>query len=106
MAQRALRLTAEKCSDKYPRAHEIVENDIYVDDCISGSATEAQGLQDTDELKLSVGTGGFDWKGFTVSSRDPDTNLSGGEMFVLVGGRIWYPKTDRIMFNISSMFKR
>ena len=105
LAQRALRLTAERSSDKYPRAYEIVNKDIYVDDCISGSADEALGLQDTDELQLSVGTGGFDWKGFTVSGRDPDPILSGGQMFVPVGGRKWYPKTDRIMFNVSEFAK-
>ena len=72
LAQSALWLTAERSLDKYPRAYEIVNNDIYVDDCVSGSADEALGLKDTDELQLSIADGGFNWKGFTFSGRDPD----------------------------------
>ena len=61
---------------------------------MSGNASEVDGLHDTDELKLSLEKGGFALKGFSVSGRDPDPTLSGGEDFVLVGGLKWYPKND------------
>ena len=41
-AERALRLVAEMTIDQYPIAYEIIQNDIYVDDCISGEATEEE----------------------------------------------------------------
>ena len=70
-----------------------------------GNVSEAQGLHDTDELKLSVATGGFNWKSFTVSGREPDPMLSGGQTFMLVGGMKWFSKEDRIMLNISDFSK-
>ena len=38
-ADQGLRLTAEKCALKYPRVCQIIDKDIYVDDCVSGEAS-------------------------------------------------------------------
>ena len=103
LAERAIRLTAEKNLDSYPKAHRIINDDIYVDDCLSGNDSHSGMLQDTDELKLTLDSGGFTLKGFTVSGRDPDPTLSGGELFVVVGGLKWFPKGDFIMPNIGDL---
>ena len=55
-AERGLRLTAEKCALKYPRACQIIDKDIYVDDCVSGEASRDRVRTVTDELKLVVST--------------------------------------------------
>ena len=43
-AERAIRQTAEKNRDEYTIACDIVQNDIYVDDCISGTTSEGEGV--------------------------------------------------------------
>ena len=35
-AERGLRETARLNKDKFPQVNEVVQNDIYVDDCLSG----------------------------------------------------------------------
>ena len=49
-AERAVCLTAEKNIKQYPKAYDIIYNDGYVDDCISGA-------------KLSPENGGFTFGG-------------------------------------------
>ena len=102
-AERAVRLTAEKNAEQYPRAHDIVLNDIYVDDCISGTDTEVERLVATDELKLSLEKGGFTLKGFSFSGSMPDEKLSVDGVFVSVGGLKWYTKEDYLMLNVNEL---
>ena len=64
-AERAIRQTAEKNRDEYPIAYDIVQNDIYVDDCISGTTPEGEGVLVTEELMLCLEKGGFTLKGFS-----------------------------------------
>ena len=103
LAERALRLTAEKNIEKYPVAHDIIKNDMYMDDTASGNASEMAGLCDTDQLTRSLASGNFSLKGFTVSGKDPDPTLSGGKDYVLVAGLKWFPKSDRIALNINEL---
>ena len=59
LAERALRLTAEKNIEKYPVAHDIIKNDMYMDDTASGNASEMAGLCDTGQHTRSVASGNF-----------------------------------------------
>ena len=103
LAERALRLVVEMMIDQYPIAYEIIQNDIYVDDCISGEATEAEMANATDELRLCLEKGGFTLKGFTFSGQDPEEELSADGQSVMVGGLKWYPKGDYLMLNIGEL---
>ena len=58
-AERALRVTVEKCRHLYPKAFDVITNDTYVDDCMSGTDSEDEGHLTMDEVQLSVGMGGF-----------------------------------------------
>ena len=102
-AERAIRMVVDLMSELYPRAADIVNNDVYVDDCISGEVTEQDRLEATDELKLSLEKGGFTLKGLTFSGEDPDLTLSEDGKSVRTGGIIWFPKGDFIMLNVGDL---
>ncbi len=102
-AERALRLTSTMFMNEYPKAYSIVQNDIYVDDCISGEDTEVDREIVTEELSNSLRMGGFSLKGFTFSGNLPDKNLSADKQSVGVGGLKWYPKEDSLMFNLGEL---
>ena len=50
LAECGLRRTAELSRDKFPEACEVIINDTYVDDCISGTEHLHESLRLTDEL--------------------------------------------------------
>ena len=102
-AERALRLIAELMKDEYPMAYDIIMNDVYVDDCISGEDTlEARNVS-TDQVKLSLEKGGFTLKGFTFSGEDPDDHLSADGKMIMTGGLRYFPKGDFLMLNIGKI---
>ena len=102
-AEKAIRLTTVKYRDQYPVAHDIVNNDTYVDDIISGARSESEMHSASDELILSLQKGGFALKGFSFSGQDPDANLSEDKKSVNVGGVKWFTKDDYIMLNTGKM---
>ena len=101
-AERAIRLTAEKNIERYPKAHEIIHKRTYVDDVISGEKNEKVGVVATEELQECLATGGFGLKGFTYSGHDPDESLSEDTKSVMVGGLRWYSKEDYLMVNVDT----
>ena len=54
-AERALRETARLRSEEYPRVYEIVQNDIYVDDCLSGEDSIEARNTVTDDMATVLG---------------------------------------------------
>ena len=62
---------------EYPKVNEIVKNDIYVDDSISGRQSEREALKRADELEVVCNREGFVLKGITFSIQDPPESLSG-----------------------------
>ena len=59
LAEKGLRLTAEKTQHLYPRAHDVIMKDIYVDDCMSGEFSADERARTTDELKVALEKGGL-----------------------------------------------
>ena len=94
-----MRLIADLTKEEYPRAHEIVNSDVYVDDCVSGESSEEERMEATDQLQISLEAGGFTLKGFTFSGSDPDRSLSDDGLSILVGGIRWFPGKDFWMLN-------
>ena len=99
-AERALRMTTEKFKKEFPRINEIVNKDVYVDDCISGEPTQCLSFQTADELTLVLMHGGFCLKGFTFSGSDPPKHLSEDGESVNVAGMKWLPKRDQLQLDI------
>ena len=98
-AEGGLRETAKLSDKEYPLINQIVQNDIYVDDCLSGKNTELS-LEKADQLELVLNRGGFSLKGVTFSKRDPPNNLSADYCSVNVARMKWFPKEDMVSLDI------
>ena len=68
-AEYALQQTAELSSYEYPDVKQVVDHDIYVDDCLSGEESVSLAHQLADRFELVVNRTGFQNKGcFNISS--------------------------------------
>ena len=99
----AIRKTAELTKDKYPEAYPVIMNDIYVDDCLSGTSSVKSRNITTDQLISALATTGFDIKGLTLSGELPPEHLSQDGVSVTVGGFKWFPLEDDVSLNISEL---
>ena len=99
-AEGGLRETADIQKNGYPRQNEIVNEDIYVDDCLSGEDLYDINRDTTDGLEIMLNKGGFHLKGITFSGYDPPENLSNDDKSVTVAGMKWFPKLDVLSLNI------
>ena len=88
---------------EYPLINQIVQNDTYVDDCLSGENMEELALEEADQLELVLNRGGFSLKGVTFSKRDPPNNLSTDDCSVNVAGMKWFPKEDMVSLDIGEL---
>ena len=102
-AERALRETANLQKDKYPRQCEIVNDDAYVDDIVSGEDSYDTAREVTDGLEIMLNGGGFRTKGVTFSGFDPPDNLSNEDKSVNVAGLKWFPKSDCLTLNVNEL---
>ena len=107
-AEKAVRETAKLCQDKYPRQNEIIQNDLYMDDCFSGENSNESAEKATDDLQIVLGKGGFHLKGITFTGFDPPDHLSNNDkQSVNVGGLKWFSKSDKLSLNIGELnFKK
>ena len=88
-------------SPEYPCVNQIVQNDIYVDDCLSGKENEQKALEIADQVELVINRGGFSLKGITFSGKEPPSTLSADNTSINVAGMKWFPKADVISLDIS-----
>ena len=102
-AERALRMTAHLSKEEYPDTNETVQNDIYVDDCMSGESSEDLTFQRADELSLVLRRGGFGLKGFTFSHKNPPKDLSEDGKSINVAGMKWFSKDDYLQLDIGDL---
>ena len=70
-AERGIRMTSAMLKNEYPKVHQIVTKDIYVDDCLTGERSTHHLHQRADQLSLVLMKGGFNLKGFTFSGAKP-----------------------------------
>ena len=105
LAERALRETARLNKNDYPRQNEIVQDDIYVDDCISGESSEELAFESASDLEKVLNTAGFRLKGITFSGHDPPDHLSNDanddiDKSINVSGMKWYSREDFLSLKI------
>ena len=55
--ERGLRETARLLAEEYPKVNQIVQNDIYADDCLSEEENVEKALKKADELELMLNHG-------------------------------------------------
>ena len=84
-AEAALRETARLSKDEYPRVCEVVHDEFYVDDCLSGASDMEELHELASELDTVLRKGGFKLKGFTFSGEPPPEALSKGKKFINAG---------------------
>ncbi|XP_066921417.1 uncharacterized protein [Clytia hemisphaerica] len=102
-AERGLRETARLLKDEYPEVFQIISNDIYVDDCLSGSTSITKVKSIADNLEVAINHGGFGLKGFTFSGKNPKESLSTDGNSVSVAGLKWYPLKDEISLDVQDL---
>ena len=102
-AERGLRETARLLQDDYPEIHQVVSNDIYIDDCLSGAPDDSKVQSIADNLEIVVNHGGFTLKGFTFSGQNPHQSLSADGQSVSVAGLKWYPLPDEISLDVQDL---
>ena len=83
--------------------HKIISDDIYVDDCMSGTSSTPTAYSTADQLELVVNEGGFTLKGFTFSGQDPPKDLSSDGKSVSVAGLKWHSKDDTISLDVQEL---
>ena len=76
LAECGLRKTAELTPSKCPKVYDIIMNDMYVDDCMSGDDSFDEMLRAMEQLSVASAKGGFSIKGFTFSGKDPPEHMS------------------------------
>ena len=96
-------MTADHSKMEFPEVNNIVQNNIYVDDCISGEATTELSFQRADELTLVLIRGGFCLKGFTFSGLDPPKALSEDRKSINVAGMKWFSMSDNLNLDIGPL---
>ena len=69
-AERDLRETARLSAEEYPQVNQIVQNNIYVNDCLSGKENVEKAFKKADELEIMLNRGGFTLKGITFTGGD------------------------------------
>ena len=85
-AERAVREAANMQKDAYPRQAEIVNDDFYVDDCVSGEDTYEVAKKVTDDLGHVLGRLGFWLKGVNFTGFDPPEALGNTDKSVNIFG--------------------
>eukprot|EP00794_Sanderia_malayensis_P014602 gene14602-biopygen11691 len=102
-AEHGLRTISRILKDQYPCVDDIVQNDIYVDDCITGEPNISLAHQRAAELELVITHGNFHLKGVTFPGSNPPDNLTDDGTSIAVGGMIWHPESDELSINIGEL---
>ena len=102
-SERALRETSKLFKDQYPEVNQVVQEDIYVDDCLSGDKSKLATIEKADDLENVLNNGGFCLKGVIFSNEDPREDLSKDGKSINVAGMKWYPKADVISLDVGEL---
>ena len=101
-AERAIREAANMQKAAYPRQAEIVNDDFYVDDCVSGEYNYEEAKKVTDDLG-HVQVRWFGIKGVTYAGFDPPEALSNTDKSDNVFGGKWFSKEDLLSLSVSEL---
>ena len=94
---------AELSQNTYPEVNYIVQNFIYVDDCLTGEDGIDLAHHRADELEIVLNRGGFNLKGVSFSGEDPPSTLTEDGQMIFVGGMKWFVKEDMLSINIGEL---
>ena len=90
-------------AEEQPQVNEIVQNDIYLDDCLSREENVEKTLQRADELELVLNHVDFTLNGITLTGGDLPSALLTDDSCVNLAGMKWFPKEDLLALNIGEL---
>ena len=102
-AEYGLRKVAELSQYTYPEVNHIVQNDIYVDDCITREDRIDLAHHRADELEIVLNRGGFNLKGVSFSGEDPPSTLTEDGQMIFGEGMKWFVKEDMLSINTAEL---
>ena len=102
-AEQGLRMIASLSKEEYPAVKDVVHNDIYVDDCLSGETGRTQAHVLADQLEIVLSKGNFRLKGVAFSGEEPIEKLTDDGETIHVAGMKWFPKEDTISLNLGEL---
>lgn len=94
--------------ENYPKASEIVKNDFYVDDSVSGADSVEEALEIYKQLRQLMSSASFNLRKWSTNSQEllkhiplseQETQAHGGAIKTL--GVVWSPLTDDFSFNLN-----
>lgn len=112
MAVKTMQKLAEDEKDAFPRAAEVVCNDFYVDDCLSGADTLVDAITLKEELLALMQAGGMKLLKWSSNSRDllrtlPDDHIEcraplefDDDDSIKALGIRWYPAADEFRYKV------
>ncbi|XP_045461089.1 uncharacterized protein LOC123671351 [Harmonia axyridis] len=111
----ALRVLKQLVFDEgkdFPRASKVLDDDIYVDDILTGAFNVQEAIELRDELQVMLKKGGFSLKKFSSNCLDilndlpPDhieakLDFNDDNMGIKILGLSWIPAVDSFIFNVN-----
>ena len=105
-AEYGLKTIAEIFGDNHSEIKKIVNQDVYVDDVITGETDIKSAHMHADELELILNHGSFKLKEIAFSGEDPPESLSDDGETIHVGGMRWYTYSDELSLNIDEFHQK
>ena len=105
-AETALRETVKLFRHKYPEVFRVINEDVYVDDCLSGGDQIELIQKLSNSIQQILSYDGFTLRGVTMSGDDPIDSLSPDGTTISVAGMKWHPKNDLIAFDVNLDFAK
>ena len=90
-------------AEEQPQVNEIVQNDIYLDDCLLREENVEKTLQRADELELVLNRVDFTLNGITFTGGDLPSALLTDDSCVNLAGMKWFPKEDLVALDIGEL---
>ena len=102
-AEHDLREVSKLSAGEFSEVNNIIHNDVYVDDYITGEKSKDLASVRADQLEIVLNRGGFHLKGISFSGKSPSSSLSDKGTFIVVAGFRWYTEDDLLSLNISEL---
>ena len=99
----ALRRISEMNKEDYPEVNEIIQQDLYVDDCVTGECTIEAAHKRANELQIVTFKGAFNLKDITIPGEHPPSHLTEDGISVGVSGMKLYSKFDELSSSIPEL---
>lgn len=102
-AECALRQVAEMSKSEYPEVNNIVQEEVFVDNCLTGETNHQKAHARSDQLEKFPNRGGFQSKGVVFSGEEPPSSLSEDNETIFVAEMKWFVTEDMLSLNFGEL---